>query len=166
MVCNSTTENVNMPISKFFKDAIIWKNIGGARSVGIATFTDGTGTALIKPNGTTVSIGNAALGPYATVAALQTAFPASSNLSSVASIGSAAPYATYVSNGSAWILMETLTFFTVSTSTASLTLNAGKNKIVITYNGNVTVTLTAQYDCEYDVVYASGSTGTATVVRV
>ena len=42
------------------------------------------------------------VGIHATTTALQTAAPAASNPGAVALVGSAAPYAQYVSNGSAW----------------------------------------------------------------
>lgn len=43
------------------------------------------------------------VGTFATTGALQTAFPAASNTGSLALVGSGAPYALYISSGSAWI---------------------------------------------------------------
>jgi hypothetical protein len=43
------------------------------------------------------------LGTFASTGALETAFPAAANTGKTAMVGSAAPYAQYVSNGTAWV---------------------------------------------------------------
>lgn len=48
--------------------------------------------------------GSSSIGTFATVSALQTAFPAAANSGKTALVGSAAPYATYVSTGGAWVI--------------------------------------------------------------
>lgn len=42
-------------------------------------------------------------GPFADTTALETAAPAASNRGGTALVGAASPYATYVSNGTAWV---------------------------------------------------------------
>lgn len=57
-----------------------------------------------------------------------------------------------------------INFVDVTTATATIALSAGINKITVKYNGNVTLTITGPDNSSYDVIYASGFSGTATVV--
>jgi hypothetical protein len=129
----------------------------------VARFSADHSTLLDPITGAPVTLGGGSLGPYATTAALQTAKPAASNSGVFALVGASAPYAMYYSDGTAWDELAGLAFFIVSTASASLTLKPGRNKIVITYNGNVTLNLTSPYDAEYEATYAAGSSGTVTV---
>lgn len=89
---------------------------------------------LNKPNGTQVVFtapGAAVFGPYATSAALQTANPAASTaVGTHASVGSAAPYADYVNNGTAWVLgggsTTLVNDLTTGGTAAALTAEQGK----------------------------------------
>lgn len=58
-----------------------------------------TGTAWVLAVNTS---GNGPFGPYASAAALETAFPAAANAGRLGFVGSAAPYTVYTSNGTAW----------------------------------------------------------------
>lgn len=65
--------------------------------------TINTVNAIAPDGGVPIALGaGGALGPYATVAALQTASPAAANAGKHASVGAAAPYVDYVSDGSSW----------------------------------------------------------------
>lgn len=62
--------------------------------------------ALIDKDGAAVTpaTSSTTLGPYASVAALNTAAPAASNSGATAFVGAASPYTTYRSDGTSWLL--------------------------------------------------------------
>ena len=83
-----------------------YADLSGKPALGtVAALTGPGGTALFLRSDDTYAAPAAAggaLGPYATVVALQSANPAASSYGKHASVGSAIPYVDYLSDGTAW----------------------------------------------------------------
>ena len=80
-------------------------DITDSTTVGRAVLTAADAAAARAAIGAASASGAGIFGPYADTTALQAAKPAASNPGSMAYVGASAPYAQYVSTGSAWVLV-------------------------------------------------------------
>lgn len=71
--------------------------------------------------------GGGSVGTFATVTALQTAFPAASNGGSSALVGSSAPYLPYISNGTGWVQQVQVVGIFATTSALQTAYPAASN---------------------------------------
>lgn len=96
-----------------------------------------TGTYTLVPAGYIAGI-------FANAAALQTAFPAANNAGSRALVGSAPPYDTYSSNGTAWETSKPVTLAGVSYDGSSRLTACTLNGVAYTvaYPNSTTITVT------------------------
>lgn len=98
---------------------------------------------------------------HATTAALQTALPAAANLGALALVGSAAPYARYMSNGSAWLEVPEPNPVAIQVAT-SRALTSADNGRVLEATATVTLTVPAGLPAGFRcVVIPSGTTSVA-----
>jgi len=121
------------PYTQYTSNGQAWVTTAGSGSSNVGTFVDSSALQTAFPaaanlgkfanvgatapyvlytsNGQTWGVtggtASASVGTFATSGALQTAFPANVNLGKFASVGSAAPYTQYTSDGQAWVAVGT-----------------------------------------------------------
>ena len=109
------------------------------------TATAGTNTTQVATTAFVLAHAGGSLGPYADTTALESAKPAASNGGRVALVGASAPYAPYVSNGTAWLLFDNNSdpLVTVASSGSSVSQAATNLSVLnITLTANTTLGFT------------------------
>lgn len=108
---------------------------------------DLTSSAVVSVVATADRENRRLVGPYASTAALESAYPAASNLGSFGLVGASAPYSPYISDGNTWAALIAAAagdpYAAVASSGTSQSINMASAGVVdITLTGNCTLSLT------------------------
>lgn len=146
----SANVGTTVPYVKYWCNGQTWAAAGGGG--GASAFTDLTDKTtadlptINTPLASALAAAGGALGPYADTTALESAKPAASNDGRVALVGASAPYAPYVSNGTAWLLFDNNSdpLVTIASSGSSVSQAATNLSVLnITLTANTTLGFTS-----------------------